>query len=221
MTEQINKASENAFLVHWYAVCHAYGAASEYVTAYRAARAAWFAATAGGAPDAQLSDESAVVWFGGQSYGMGNHSDSVPAPDVEGLKASITPCNHLIADARNPFVDSGYVCVECGAIFAAADHDAPKGAVPAFIYTGQQGRELEGDFEGYTHGTKFYTESSTTSPTVSESDAYHYACEIMEEGQRERAKRGVEIGTEGSLCDGVAWLFARIKELEETATKQK
>lgn len=31
-------------------------------------------------------------------------------------------CRHRIADARNPVVKSGYLCVDCGALFAAADH---------------------------------------------------------------------------------------------------
>lgn len=47
-----------------------------------------------------------------------------------------------------------------------------------------------------------------------EADAYNIACELMEEGWRERAKRGVEIGTQGSLCDGISWIFDRVKKLE-------
>jgi hypothetical protein len=35
-------------------------------------------------------------------------------------------CQHRIADARNPIVHSGYVCVDCGALFAAADHTPTK-----------------------------------------------------------------------------------------------
>jgi hypothetical protein len=31
-------------------------------------------------------------------------------------------CHHRIADARNPIVKSGYMCVDCGALFSAADH---------------------------------------------------------------------------------------------------
>jgi hypothetical protein len=34
-------------------------------------------------------------------------------------------CAHRIADARNAAVESGYACVDCGAVFAAADHAAP------------------------------------------------------------------------------------------------
>ena len=33
-----------------------------------------------------------------------------------------TSCRHRIADARNPVVKSGYVCIDCGALFSAADH---------------------------------------------------------------------------------------------------
>jgi hypothetical protein len=34
-------------------------------------------------------------------------------------------CGHRLADARNPIITAGYVCVDCGALFAAADHDKP------------------------------------------------------------------------------------------------
>lgn len=37
-------------------------------------------------------------------------------------------CTHRIVDARNPVVTSGYICVDCGALFAAADHGTPKAA---------------------------------------------------------------------------------------------
>ncbi len=32
------------------------------------------------------------------------------------------PCLHRPADARNPIVKSGYICINCGALFSAADH---------------------------------------------------------------------------------------------------
>ena len=35
-------------------------------------------------------------------------------------------CKHRIADARNPVVQSGYVCVDCHALFQAADHQSPR-----------------------------------------------------------------------------------------------
>lgn len=38
------------------------------------------------------------------------------------LQQQRKPCRHEIADARNPVVRSGYLCVKCGALFAAADH---------------------------------------------------------------------------------------------------
>ena len=31
-------------------------------------------------------------------------------------------CLHRIADMRNEIVESGYMCLDCGAVFAAADH---------------------------------------------------------------------------------------------------
>jgi len=40
------------------------------------------------------------------------------------------PCQHSVADARNPVVKNGYICVKCGALFSAADHAQPK-AEPA------------------------------------------------------------------------------------------
>ena len=54
-----------------------------------------------------------------------------------------------------------------------------------------------------------------------EDDPYNYACEIMEKEQLERSKRGVEIGTEGSLCDGIAWLYDRLKKLENVGPESK
>lgn len=32
-------------------------------------------------------------------------------------------CHHRIADARNKVVKDGYICVDCGALFSAADHN--------------------------------------------------------------------------------------------------
>jgi hypothetical protein len=55
-------------------------------------------------------------------------------PNVAAWNRRATPqvptCRHRIADARNPYVESGYLCVDCGAVFAAADH-APQGPTPA------------------------------------------------------------------------------------------
>lgn len=45
-------------------------------------------------------------------------------------------------------------------------------------------------------------------------DAYNYACEQMEEFQRKRLAQGKEAGCQGSLCDGMAWLYDRLEELE-------
>lgn len=65
----------------------------------------------------------------------------------------------------------------------------------------------------------FICEEHGDSEAEAEDDAYNYACELMEQGWKERAKRGVEIGTEGSLCDGIAWIFDRMKKLEAEAAK--
>lgn len=45
-------------------------------------------------------------------------------------------------------------------------------------------------------------------------DAYNIACEEMERWQYERKKAGKEVGTERSLCDGIAWLYQYVDELE-------
>lgn len=45
-------------------------------------------------------------------------------------------------------------------------------------------------------------------------DAYHHACSRMEEWHRKRARAGKEVGTEGSLCDGIEWLYQRIEQVE-------
>lgn len=47
-----------------------------------------------------------------------------------------------------------------------------------------------------------------------EADAYMFACDEMERWQKKRAKGGLEIGTEGSLVDGIGWLYAYIEKLE-------
>jgi hypothetical protein len=47
-----------------------------------------------------------------------------------------------------------------------------------------------------------------------EADAYMFACDEMERWQKKRAKAGLEIGTEGSLVDGIGWLYAYIEKLE-------
>jgi len=45
-------------------------------------------------------------------------------------------------------------------------------------------------------------------------DAYHHACAEMERWQEGRKLQDKDPGTEGSLCDGIAWLQERIEELE-------
>lgn len=45
-------------------------------------------------------------------------------------------------------------------------------------------------------------------------DAYNHACDEMERWQEQRKKAGKEIGTEGSLCDGISWLYEYIDTLE-------
>jgi hypothetical protein len=40
-------------------------------------------------------------------------------------------CPHRVVDARNPYVESGYLCMDCGAVFAAADHFTPPAPTPA------------------------------------------------------------------------------------------
>jgi hypothetical protein len=38
----------------------------------------------------------------------------------------LSNCSHKIADARNSVVKSGYMCVNCGLLFPAADHEIKK-----------------------------------------------------------------------------------------------
>ena len=45
---------------------------------------------------------------------------------------------------------------------------------------------------------------------------YDAACEAMEGHQKERAKLGKEIGCQGSLIDGIAWIYQRLAELEKS-----
>ena len=45
-------------------------------------------------------------------------------------------------------------------------------------------------------------------------DAYNHACSMMEQYQAEREAARKEVGAEGSLCDGISWLYTRIASLE-------
>lgn len=45
-------------------------------------------------------------------------------------------------------------------------------------------------------------------------DAYNKACSEMERWQAERVSKGKDPGTQGSLCDGMSWLYERIADLE-------
>jgi len=49
-------------------------------------------------------------------------------------------------------------------------------------------------------------------------DAYNHACSEMEDFQNKRARAGKEVGTTGSLVDGMAWLYERLDELEALQT---
>jgi hypothetical protein len=55
--------------------------------------------------------------------------DNSVTDDIRAFLAAETEadkCKHRIADARNPVVQSGYVCVDCHALFQAADHQSPR-----------------------------------------------------------------------------------------------
>lgn len=45
-------------------------------------------------------------------------------------------------------------------------------------------------------------------------DAYNNACDEMERWQKQRKADGKEVGTTGSLCDGIAWLYLHVSKLE-------
>jgi len=93
------------------------------------------------------------------------------------------PCRHRVADARNPVVKSGYLCIDCGALFSAADHDKPpfeaqpapvQGHVATLIehYAFTDGIvRFDGveNMEPLPVGTKFYTTPpAQPAPTVQE-----------------------------------------------------
>lgn len=62
------------------------------------------------------------------------HPNTIATNARNALAASVASraaCQHRIADARNAHVQSGYVCLDCGAIFQAADHVEAKDAVRA------------------------------------------------------------------------------------------
>ena len=46
-------------------------------------------------------------------------------------------------------------------------------------------------------------------------DAYNHACSEMEAWQAKRCKAGKRIGTQGSLCDGMAWVYDRLSTSED------
>ena len=82
---------------------------------------------------------------------LGQHySNGCLCRDVQTIKAALElsaraqpaqQCTHRVVDARNSIVKSGYMCVDCGALFAAADH----GAQPATITT--ELRRLQAELE--------------------------------------------------------------------------
>jgi hypothetical protein len=45
-------------------------------------------------------------------------------------------------------------------------------------------------------------------------DAYNHACDEMERFQEQRREAGKEVGTERSLCDGMAWLYGHVSKVE-------
>lgn len=46
-------------------------------------------------------------------------------------------------------------------------------------------------------------------------DAYNNACDEMERWQKQRKADSKEVGTTGSLCDGIAWLYLHVSKLEQ------
>ncbi len=52
-------------------------------------------------------------------------------------------------------------------------------------------------------------------------DAYNHACDEMERWQHQRRKAGKEVGTTGSLCDGISWLYGYIDELEAKTAQRR
>ncbi len=50
-------------------------------------------------------------------------------------------------------------------------------------------------------------------------DAYDYACALIEQLQGERIANGREPGTQGSLCDGLAWAYGELMKAEDEMTR--
>lgn len=50
-------------------------------------------------------------------------------------------------------------------------------------------------------------------------DAYDYACALIEQLQGERIANGREPGTQGSLCDGLAWAYGELMKAEDEITR--
>ena len=65
------------------------------------------------------------------------------------------PCQHSIADARNPVVKNGYICVKCGALFSAADHAQPK-AEPVKLTPDQKDAERKAFEQWYVENAFDY-----------------------------------------------------------------
>ncbi|MDR5761913.1 hypothetical protein [Caballeronia sp. LZ035] len=51
---------------------------------------------------------------------------------------------HRLVDARNPIVQSGYLCLDCGAVFRAGDHDAPHSQGEKAVASDRKTQVIEG-----------------------------------------------------------------------------
>ena len=76
-----------------------------------------------------VPDERAAfeIWWSTPHLWSHGHKEAQWAAWQARAALAATPagvCNHRIVDARNQVVKSGYLCVDCGAVFSAYDHVA-------------------------------------------------------------------------------------------------
>lgn len=111
--------------------------------------------------------------------------------------AAPTTCSHRIADARNPIVKSGYICIDCGALFSAADHGLAAPAAPA-VDAGGDGWYLQ-DTRSYVGNDVLWWAKDGKGYTTDVSKAHVFT---REEAFSQAAMRGVDRAWPKAYIDG-------------------
>lgn len=108
---------------------------------------------------APVSDEEVIIACKASGFYVTNESMKDVRKILEDFLAGRKPvCQHRIVDARNEHVSSGFMCVDCGALFAAAIEQ------PRYmgIVTGEErgycswGHVVNWENQHLPVGTKFY-----------------------------------------------------------------